>query len=560
MHDRLRERACDASSHHISGRTPLRLSGLAALIALSACRSAAEYHTAADDEVYGILEQRHAELQLSPGGFTIAPPADSLRQRILAGDWPVSADDPAAEMVLTEVLEAAAENSRTYQTRRENLYLAALDLTLERFLFRNQYFGTLSADGAGDGNGVTSKNGDASAGFTRLLGTGATILSNIGISLFNDLSTGGGWETVSNIGMAFTQPLLRGSGARIVKEPLTQAERDVVYEVRSFERFRRTFAFDVSSGVYRIIQQIETTENRRVNFVSLTTLRLRNEAMGRAGRMNAIDVDQARRDQLDAEQALVLAQQSLDEQLDALKLLMGLPIEAALTVDPDELARIDLDELVPKNTSEQHAIEIALANRLDHLTVIDQVNDAERKLYIAKDALRAGASVSANFSAQSDRGNVLKFSKPGIGWGLGATVDLPFNRFAERNAYRTAEITLRRAERALEDSRDRIVAEVRDDLRTLDVAGESFKIQIDSVAVAERAKESTLMNLDAGRASTRDVLEAERSLVNARNALVAARTAYVLAALGLFLDLEVLRVDETGLEVDPEMYLQLVEA
>ena len=560
MHDRFLERACDASSHHSSGLAALRLAGLTTLVALVACRSAAQHHAAADDQVYGILAQRHAELQLEPGGFSIDPPEDSLRMRILAGDWPVSAEDPAARLSLVQALDIAAENSRTYQTRRENLYLTALDLTFERYLLSNQFFGILAGDANGDLDGIDSKTGLGTVGFTRMLGTGATILGDIGLSIFNDLTTGGGWDTMATFRLAFTQPLLRGSGAKIVKEPLTQAERDVLYEVRSYERFRRTFAFDVSSSIYRLIQQLDTVENRRLNYASLTSLRERNEAMGQAGRMNDIQVDQARRDELDAEQALVLARQALEDQLDDFKLLLGLPVEAPLAVDPEDLARLDLETLVPDDIPEGRAIDLALANRLDHLTVIDSVNDAERKLYVAKDALRAGASVTMNMTNNADPLNLFKFSGNNGRVGLLANLDLPFDRFAERNDYRTAEINLERAHRNLQESRDLVVAEIRDDLRTLAAARESYAIQAISLAVAERSQQSTVMNPEAGRADTRDVLEAERSLVDARNRMTAVRIEYVLAALRLYLDMEILRVEETGLEVDPDLYQWLLEA
>ena len=40
-------------------------------------------------------------------------------------------------------------------------------------------------------------------------------------------------------------PLLAGFGERIVREPLTQAERDVVYAMRNFERFRSGFSIRI---------------------------------------------------------------------------------------------------------------------------------------------------------------------------------------------------------------------------------------------------------------------------------------------------------------------------
>ena len=47
-------------------------------------------------------------------------------------------------------------------------------------------------------------------------------------------------------------PLLRGAGEHIVTEPLTQAERNVIYEMWDFERYKRTFAVDIAT---RLLQR-----------------------------------------------------------------------------------------------------------------------------------------------------------------------------------------------------------------------------------------------------------------------------------------------------------------
>ena len=142
------------------------------LTPILACRSPEEWRKDADEQVYEILTQRRAQLGLDEGSFTIEPPPDSLRQRILRGE-------DLGPLDLVDCLEIAAENNREYQDRRERLYLAALDLTLERYRFEFQPSVGASAAIGGQGKDATATVG-ASAGFTRLLGNGTEIMLDIG--------------------------------------------------------------------------------------------------------------------------------------------------------------------------------------------------------------------------------------------------------------------------------------------------------------------------------------------------------------------------------------------
>jgi len=84
-------------------------------------------------------------------------------------------------------------------------------------------------------------------------------------------------------------------------------------------------------------------------------------------------------------------------------------------------------------------------------------------------------------------------------------------------------------------------------------ARESYRIQLEAVALAERRVDSTALFLQAGRAEVRDVLEAQEDLVNAQNALTAALVDYRVAELNLQRDMGVLQVSDDGLwhEFDP---------
>jgi len=88
---------------------------------------------------------------------------------------------------------------------------------------------------------------------------------------------------------------------------------------------------------------------------------------------------------------------------------------------------------------------------------------------------------------------------------------------------------------------------VRDAWRKLQEAKASYDIQQDSQELAEKRVESTTMLQDAGRASTRDVLEARDALLEAQNAVTKALIDHMIARLEFWRDIGILDVDENGM-------------
>jgi outer membrane protein TolC len=526
---------------HPSRRVPSTFRTLllvSALLAAAGCKSAAEQREDADKQAYAILEQRRAELALGEREFTIQPPLDSLRQRMLRGEQ-------VGRLGIAQFLDIAAENSRDYQRRKEDLYISALELTLERFRFQLQYDGTLGALVNGDGDGADTVEGSGGAAFSRLLGTGASIVADMGLSMARSVSTGDSWELVGAPFVSISQPLMRGFGERIVREPLTQSERNVVYEIREFERFRRTFAVDVINRYFQLLRTADQVRNEQLNIENLTVLRERNEALAKAGRLSDIQADQARQDELRSQSRLISAQERYGTALDDFKLFLGLPVDVPLEIEQEELYALVIDESL--TISEGEALPAGLARRLDYMTSLDQLVDAERKLNIAADALRTRITVTASGSAVSTPNQPFEYSKNDLSWTLRADIDLPLQLIAERNVYRAALINVERARRSSEEFADRITADLRASLRQAVTRRQTVEIQAGAVVLNERRIESANLNLQAGRASTRDILEAQQALVDARNSLTSARVDYYLSQLALWRDMELLRVEDQGL-------------
>ena len=162
-------------------------------------------------------------------------------------------DRPTYLLTLDQAAELAMFNSREYQDQRENLYLAALPVTQERFSFMSQFFAGQEAirgyTGRTTPSGQTSNwslnNG---IGFSKILPTGALLLLNFSNqTVFDFLNPK---QTISNTVLNFTaiQPFLRGGGQAVALESLTQAERNLLYAIRAYGRFRKELYVEIASN------------------------------------------------------------------------------------------------------------------------------------------------------------------------------------------------------------------------------------------------------------------------------------------------------------------------
>ncbi len=519
----------------------LALTGVLALF--PACKSADEHESAADDEVYAIVSERRAELGESTQ-FSITPLPNSLRQRILRGEEIMG----LSALTLVQCQQIAAENSRDYQARRESLYLAALDLTLERYQFGYKIDGGAGLSVSGTDDGAESLNADGNLSLRRVMGNGANVVLDLGANIFSSLAHGDLSELFSSIGLTITKPLLAGASKEAVFESLTRAERRVVDQARSYERFRRTFAVDMFSRYWRVLEEVEVVKNEETNFQQLQDLRERNFALGEAGRMADIEVGEALQSELSAEARVVSAKQRLDGLMDDLKFFLGLPVDVELGLDASSFQAMNNEGIVPFDIDENDAVALAMVSRYDMATDLATVSDAERSLRIATEDM--GTSLDMTVAADGGRRVYSDGSSDPteIDWNVGFDVNFPIDRMSERNQLRAARISLEVAKRSAFETSDRIRLDIRDDLRRLKAAEDNFLIAENSVPLAERRVESANLRLEAGLINTNPLLDARASLLQARNARINALVDYKLANLELFLDMEQLDVDDSGVE------------
>jgi hypothetical protein len=165
---------------------------------------------------------------------------------------PAATDRPFL-ITLDQSVELGIVNSREFQDRREDLYITALPVTLQRFAFSAQFLaaGEAIRQWAGSQSTAGRQNNwsiTTNTGVSQLFSTGALLLLNFANQTVIDFAHFPRVISESSATLDLAQPLLRGGGRAVTLEPLTQAERDLLYEIRTYARFRKEFYVSIAGG------------------------------------------------------------------------------------------------------------------------------------------------------------------------------------------------------------------------------------------------------------------------------------------------------------------------
>jgi outer membrane protein TolC len=585
-------------------RLPLLLASLLISLGTTGCRSPAGHLAKADRDAQARIAAQQEDLFGTSEPLQIETAGDTLRRRLLreqqlphSGNaalgidqltpppgWPGgdSSTNQAATaealprplpLSLTEALQIGAAHSRAYQAQKEAVYTAALNIDVADAAFRSTLEGAWTGgyeENRGTAPATRGLTQRAALGLNRTLQIGASLSSQLAIDLVKLLTL----DRSSAYGLAadlsVSIPLLRGAGRRVVTEPLTQAERNLMYAMLEFERFKQSYAVNVARDYFRVLQLRDQVTNASNNFERIRLSTDRARRLAEAGRLQEIQVDQSQQEEWRARERWLSARVDYERQRDAFNITLGLPADAQVQLDdaaltqlrppvpaPDALREpIDTSEDALQLPDPDLAIPYALQRRHDLLIALGQVEDAQRRVVVAADALQLGLTLTGNVQAGGGRslssageGDVpLRFDEGQARAAL--ELDLPWQKADERAAYRRAYLDLEAAIRNVQGLEDEIKSEVRQAFRVLDRAAESRLIQARSVALAQRRVESTELFLQAGRAQIRDILEAQEALISAQNGLTAAAITYRLAQLELQRDLAILTVTAEGLPAD----------
>ena len=540
------------------------------MCALAAC-TVASYQRSADEESYQVIAEKAG---LVPGvSNQVVIDEDKLVD--LSGfainsdsfdflDNEADSEVDARIVSLNDALNLAFQHSKDFQTQKERLYLEALALTFDRY----RYVPTFSAAAGGDYRwdsqdkfvqdmqaltGIENINtsestfSNTSLGARYLLKSGGAVALNL-TNNFTRFLTG----DISEIGAgaligSFTQPLLRDFGSDIETEALLQAERDLLYRLRDFTRFRKNFAVRVASDYYSVLLNRETSRNYYAG-LSATNLSLeREQAFQAEGLTTLLQVGRLEQSSLQADLRWTSSITRYKRRLDNFKILIGLNADDNIMLDDEEMVLITETGMDSPDISLEQATEMAIQTRLDLYTWLDRVQDSARRIELAANSLSPALDLSLVASVPSSTTqNLGELDFENTVYTAGLDLDLPLDTKLERNNYRRSLIDYDAATRDYLLALDDIKLDVLDTWRRMNEARKSYDINVTSVEINERRVEEAELRAELGLGDIQDTVDSQNDLTAARTERVSSLIEHNISKLEFWRDVGLLYVDDNG--------------
>lgn len=447
-----------------------------------------------------------------------APPVDRV-------PYPTILDDGSQPDTLRLDLEAiigqAIEFAPDYRREKEELFLTTLSLIVERHEWGPRFFSTVTGQIEGTpeaGDNDTALGLIGSLGVTQRLPYGGTVSATALVDYVRFLeqaSTNVDDDETQAADLQFSLdlPLLRGAGRTAATvETRIQAERDLIYAVRGFERFRREFFVDLSTTYFDLVRRQRQLANQELqlrNFENSSELFV---ALAEAGREPYFQAERAEQRVLRARNSLIQQQENYVRAIDALKLSIGIDTTRSVEIIAVEIEVPEV--LLDTDTS----IITALDERLDLQTEGDLVEDAIRDVLIARNQLLPDLDLRADLNVPTDenltRGG-LDFEPSDGDYTVALTLGLPLDRKIENTDYRASLIRLEREKRDYHVERDRVALQVRRAVRAIEQA--RFILQLQERAVQINERRASQIDINQRSLGPREVIDVQEDLLDARN-------------------------------------------
>ena len=462
---------------------------------------------------------------LGPENYLINAPSnqgkwagiDKIEERMssLEIKGPLGPSQPVLRLDLFGCIAYAANHSRAYQDQLDNLYIAAIDVTTQRHLFDPTPSMTSSVNYSGNGS-ETAEYASAMRAVNTLqlaqkLPLGGSVTAQASHTLVEAISGQSADGQSAQLALRGSIPLLKGAGM-VNLESLIASERSLVYQVRTFENYRRTFVVNISSQFFNLLTSAQSVQNRRLNLRNLRSLTERTRALYDAGRINFLEVQRSMQSELTAVSSLLSSEEQYVAALDDFKVLMGMPVDQFF-----DIVQVQMEVKVPR-MSEKEAINEALRYRLDLQTSRDQLEDSYRGVKNAENGLLPELNLDANAGVgQNMIADNVDFHPDNASYGLGMTMNVPLDQVTQRNAYRRALIRVDQANRSLNQLTDTITSDVRQAIRSIQLAETNYQIQLRGIALAEKRLDYSNELLRQGKSNARDIVESQQSLLDSQD-------------------------------------------
>lgn len=490
------------------------------------------------DPTPGTRDPRAEELPFTPR-TQAQNEADAIIDRIrrLA-----NAPDDAEPLTLDQSIAFAGTNAVEYTGAEQTYLLAALSVITAERLFEPRFFNDTSFTA---GQGLDPRYDAAMRavndfGVRQRLPYGGEVTARFIAEMTRSLdgaTAGNGVESATFV-LDGRIPLLQGAG-EVAREPLIQAQRNLVYASRAFEVFRRDFLVAITTDYLDLVLQLNAIGNAERGVELNRQVEDRESALVAAGRQEPFQADLARQATLFALDDLAAQQEAYRLSLDRFKVRIGMDAERPIVIVPTEL------QLPLPDATQDDAVRLALDLRLDLQTARDQLEDSRRQIDLAENGMLPALDLVGNIRTNDPQlADGVNFDFSDSLYTAGINLSLPLDKVDESVALRAAQVRYAQAERQYGRTLDDAAVSVRRALREIDRARFSLLLQERNVDIAR----NRLASIDAApdRATARDRTEAVSGLRNAEDSRARSARNLQVAILNYLNAAGLLRVADDG--------------
>lgn len=439
-----------------------------------------------------------------------------------------------AIQVLGPQLSAEALN------QAQEKYIPTLGLSARSSNSENAAYSYLDAPGAST---VTKAQNYNFLNLSQTLPTGGSL--TLGFTGYRNTTNQRG-QTIdprygTTLSFNLSQPLLRNFGLKISRREILVANNNLGVSEQTLRNTLMSTVYDVESAYWNLVYSIENLTVRQQSLQLAKDLLEKNQRSVEVGTLAPMEVLSAQAEVATREADLIQAETQIKSNEDQLKLLLGITgaedkaVTALVPEDkPTYVAReVNLDEALAaaiQNRTELKIGEIGLST--------DRIN-----LSYARNQVLPDLSLSASYSSPGIDGTrliydlspldpnaqiidripggiggafkqTMKFTYPN--WNVGLTLSLPLANVFSRAALAQAKLSLRQDMLDLENQKDQIYVEVKNNVRAVESNYKRILAYTKARELAEQKLGAEEEKLRVGMSTNYLVLSYQRDLASAR--------------------------------------------
>jgi outer membrane protein TolC len=311
--------------------------------------------------------------------------------------------------------------------------------------------------------------------------------------------------------VSLTQPLLRGAWPTVTRSPITLARHDRHIREYQVHDAKLNIIFATKQAFYNVQLARELIEVNQIALHRDSTLIRASESMMQAKRATQRDVLSAQIRLADDRAALIRSETEFQLALDALKEILGAPLDMPLQVAETEL------KFSPVALDEDELIRLALNNNpLVHGADV-AIERAQLSYKVARNSQLPQLDLTVGHSGIFETIMLQRQELGSAGFLASFTLSYPFLNREAAGAAENAQVAISQEQDRLTNLQRQIVLNIRSIVHNSRSTAEELNALNGTITASQQKVDFATTMFNLGRASNLDITDAQEALLKAQN-------------------------------------------